>query len=146
MPRSSKVETLSAAAMRRAAARISCSSTPHSCGAVAHGHVDAALRAHCVCTVRVRRPGTRDRRGPPERSCRAAAARHQASVPGPRSQVEVGQLGGLGPDGIEHDQRSRSGSRAISRRVTRARGKLCDCHGFLPTNTATSECSKSPLV
>ena len=30
------------------------------------------------------------------------------------------------------------------RRVSRAWGKLCDCHGFLPTNTATSQCSKSP--
>ena len=35
---------------------------------------------------------------------------------------------------------------AISFSVTRARGKPCDCHGFLPTNTATSACSKSPVV
>ena len=40
----------------------------------------------------------------------------------------------------------RSGSFAISRSVTRARGKLCDIHGFLPTNTDTSACSNSPRV
>ena len=40
----------------------------------------------------------------------------------------------------------RCGSLAISRRTTRARGKLCDIHGFLPTNTATSACSNSPRV
>lgn len=40
----------------------------------------------------------------------------------------------------------RAGSLAISFSTTRARGKLCDIHGFLPTNTATSACSNSPLV
>ena len=30
------------------------------------------------------------------------------------------------------------------RSVSRAWGKLCDCHGFLPTKRATSQCSKSP--
>ena len=38
----------------------------------------------------------------------------------------------------------RAGSLAMLRSVSRACGKLCDCHGFLPTNTATSQCSKSP--
>ncbi len=40
----------------------------------------------------------------------------------------------------------RAGSAAISLSTGRARGKLCDCHGFLPTKTTTSACSKSPLV
>ncbi len=40
----------------------------------------------------------------------------------------------------------RAGSLAMSFSTTRARGKLCDIHGFLPTNTATSACSNSPLV
>ena len=40
----------------------------------------------------------------------------------------------------------RSGSLAISRSTTRARGKLCDIQGFLPTNTETSACSNSPRV
>ena len=31
----------------------------------------------------------------------------------------------------------------MSRRVTRARSKPCECHGFLPTKTETSACSKS---
>ncbi len=39
---------------------------------------------------------------------------------------------------------ARSGSRAISLSVVRARGMECDCHGFLPTNSARSQCSKSP--
>ena len=37
----------------------------------------------------------------------------------------------------------RAGSLAISRSVTRARSKPWECHGFLPTKTATSACSKS---
>ena len=41
---------------------------------------------------------------------------------------------------------ARSGSRAISFSVVRAWGKPCDCHGFLPTNSATSQCSKSPRI
>ncbi len=40
----------------------------------------------------------------------------------------------------------RFGSRAISFSVVRACGKPCDCHGFLPTNRATSQCSKSPRM
>lgn len=40
----------------------------------------------------------------------------------------------------------RFGSLAISLSTTRARGKLCDIHGFLPTNTDTSACSNSPRV
>ena len=39
--------------------------------------------------------------------------------------------------------RQRSGSRAISFSVVRARGMPWLCQGFLPTNTATSQCSKS---
>ena len=37
----------------------------------------------------------------------------------------------------------RPGSRAISFSVVRARGMPWLCHGFLPTKTATSACSKS---
>ena len=40
----------------------------------------------------------------------------------------------------------RFGSRAISFSVVRACGMPCDCHGFLPTNRATSQCSKSPRI
>ncbi len=38
----------------------------------------------------------------------------------------------------------RAGSLAMFLSVSRAWGMLCDCHGFLPTNRATSQCSKSP--
>ena len=41
---------------------------------------------------------------------------------------------------------ARPGSFAISFRTTRARGKPCDFHGFLPTKIATSACSKSGVV
>ncbi|CKT08428.1 Uncharacterised protein [Mycobacterium tuberculosis] len=40
----------------------------------------------------------------------------------------------------------RPGSLAISLSTTRARGKLCDIHGFFPTNTDTSAFSNSPRV
>ena len=39
-----------------------------------------------------------------------------------------------------------AGSLAMSLSTTRARGKLCDIHGFLPTNTDTSAWSNSPRV
>ena len=41
---------------------------------------------------------------------------------------------------------ARPGSRAISFSVVRACGMLWDIHGFLPTNIATSACSKSARV
>ena len=40
----------------------------------------------------------------------------------------------------------RAGSLAISFKTTRERGKPCECHGFLPTNIATSARSKSGVV
>ncbi|SKU17385.1 Uncharacterised protein [Mycobacteroides abscessus subsp. abscessus] len=40
----------------------------------------------------------------------------------------------------------RCGSLAISLSTTRARGKLCDIHGFFPTKTDTSAYSNSPRV
>ena len=40
----------------------------------------------------------------------------------------------------------RAGSLAISLSTVRARGKLCDIQGFLPTKTDTSACSNSPRV
>jgi hypothetical protein len=40
----------------------------------------------------------------------------------------------------------RAGSRDSSCSVTRARGIECECHGFLPRNSATSQCSKSARV
>ena len=41
---------------------------------------------------------------------------------------------------------ARAGSRAISRSVGLALGMPCDCQGFLPTNSASSQCSKSPVA
>lgn len=40
----------------------------------------------------------------------------------------------------------RAGSLAISLSVTRARGIECECQGFLPRKSATSQCSKSARV
>ncbi|MFC5099694.1 hypothetical protein [Kibdelosporangium philippinense] len=57
-------------------------------------------------------------------------------------QVEVREIGGLGPH-RSITTNDRAGSRSISLSTTRARGKPCDCHGFLPTKTETSACSKS---
>ena len=40
----------------------------------------------------------------------------------------------------------RAGSAAMAFSVTRARGIECECQGFLPRNSATSQCSKSARV
>jgi len=58
-------------------------------------------------------------------------------------QVEIGELGGLGTARVDHDQRPGRILGDVPQRQA-AWGKLCDCQGFLPTNTATSQCSKSP--
>ncbi len=40
----------------------------------------------------------------------------------------------------------RAGSFDSSFNVTRARGMECECHGFFPMKSATSQCSKSARV
>ena len=145
MPRSSNAATLPArrrcGGRRRAPAS---SSTPAAraesaigtCGERGHDLLDAARRA---------RRGTRGRRGPP----RTSDAEHRGEQPrvGARADLRGGcrrarpSRCGAGRSTIS----ARPGSLAISLSVARARGKPCDCHGFLPTNTATSACSKSPL-
>ena len=108
------------------------------------GDVDRAeVRAHLVDAGGVLgQPRGRSTR-PSCTSTAPMAARHQASVPGrtwrwrsASSAVSVRR----GSMTIS----ARAGSRAISFSVVRARGKPCDCHGFLPTKTPTSACSKSP--
>ncbi len=78
-------------------------------------------------------------------STAASAARHQASVPGRTRRWKSASFAVSVSTGsitiIE-----RAGSLAISLSTTRARGKPCDIHGFFPTNTETSACSKSPRV
>ncbi|CKQ99253.1 Uncharacterised protein [Mycobacterium tuberculosis] len=75
----------------------------------------------------------------------AKAAKHQASQPGCTRRwksaifavsVTTGSITII----------DRPGSLAISLSTTRARGKLCDIHGFFPTNTDTSAFSNSPRV
>jgi hypothetical protein len=77
-----------------------------------------------------------DRRGDHRREQPGVAARAHL-------QVEVGELGGLGAARVDDDHRPRRVA-AISLSVVRACGMPWLCHGFLPTNTATSACSKSP--
>ena len=131
-------------AIRRAAARISSSSTPQRAAYSATG--TARKRGeHRLGPVRVL--GEERVVDEPLLHDRAEQRREAPGVgAGAHPQVEVGHLGGLGArPGRSRSARARGPwrSRAAS---TRARGKLCDCHGFLPMNTATSACSKSPRV
>ena len=74
-----------------------------------------------------------------------SAARHQASVPG-RVARWKSAISAVSLRRGSMTIRLRFGSFSISRSTTRVRAKPCDCHGFLPMNTATSQCSKSPCV
>ena len=146
MPRSSKIDTLAAArdargrprarrssatparrAVRgdvdRARARRATSSSPTACSASQPSVEQVLLDEH-----REQRGQAATRRcpGAPAGGCRPARRSRCAAG---RSTISA-----------------RSGSLAISFSIVRARGKPCDCHGFLPTNTATSACSKSPVV
>ena len=142
MPRSSNAATLDAAAMRRAVARRSVL-------------VDAAHR-RVVGDATRRRTSPRCRRSPTvcsashDRATRpsctstaTSAARHHASVPGRTARWKSASSAVSLRRGSMTIS-ARSGSRAISLSVVRAWGRPCDCHGFLPMNSATSACSMSP--
>ena len=142
-PRSSKTATESAAAMRRAAARNNSSSTPLRWAYSPTGIVCSTSRtssAPCTCSAR--------KASLHRFSCTstaASAARHQASVPGFTRRWKSAILAVSVTTG-SMTTIERAGSLAMSLSTVRARGKLCDIHGFLPTNTDTSACSNSPRV
>ena len=105
----------SARSSRRPASASKCGSTSSSPSACAPSQ-SRAIRSSCTSTPSI-------------------AASSQASVPGftwrwmsASSAVSV-RRGST-------TMRQRAGSFAISRRVTRARGMLCECHGFLPRKNA----------
>ena len=75
----------------------------------------------------------------------ASAARHHASVPG-RTARWMSAIAAVSLRRGSMTISVRAGSFWISRRITRVRAKPCDCQGFLPTKTATSQCSKSPWM
>ncbi len=133
--------TLDADAMRRAARRIRSGSRSHT---AAYASMSTAARTGSmssrptVCSASQRRSASS--------SCTItapSAARHQASVPG-RSARWKSASSAVSVRRGSSTTMDRSGSRAIAFNVVRACGKLCDCHGFLPTKTATSACSMSP--
>ena len=109
-------------------------------------HVGEAPRAPASAAVACARRGTRGRRGPPGRATATSAARHQASVPGRTRRWKSASLAVSVDDGVDHDHRALGVLGDLLAATTRARGKLCDIHGFLPTNTRTSACSNSPRV
>ena len=124
MPRSSKTETLSAPAMRRAAARIRSSSTPQRRAKSAIGNAREILehrarRRWCARRGTLVQQVLLDER---------RAQRSQAPGVGPRphAQVEVGELGCLGDDRVDARSSSARGPSRSRAATTRARGKLCD--------------------
>jgi hypothetical protein len=108
---------------------------PPKCGLDAR--LEARWRADRDPRQSVRSSSTEHRR-PSRRAPRVRARAHL--------QVHVGHLRRLGAPRVDHDQRPRGVFAAISFSTTRARGKPWDCQGFLPTNIATSACSKSGAV
>ena len=115
------------------------SSTP----ARAHDAAMSIVRRWATHLVDARwrcRPANDRRAGPPRRGSRAAR-------PADRRRRRAEAAGGCRRDRPISVRRGsttisvRAGSLAISLRILRACGKPCDCHGFLPQNTATSACS-----
>ena len=105
MPRSSNTATLSAPAMRRAAARIEVLVDAAALARSRRRRRRAKRGDHGLGARRRARRGTRRRRGPPARGSPTSAARHQASRARPHPQVEVGELGRVGDDRVDHDHR-----------------------------------------
>ena len=134
-----------APAIRRAAARTSSSSTPQRCRVAPATSTRREAGGDLVEPGGVLGEPGRVARGPP------APARRPAR-PGTRRRCRAGPAGGSRPASAVSVRRgsmtiiARSGSLAISLSTVRARGKPWDCHGFLPTKTATSACSKSPRM
>ncbi len=143
-PRSSIIDTLLARAIPARASRNSGLVDAAHASAVADRdrartqHLGHSLEARRVRVDPVAAPpgplARSPRRSPRGTTRRCPGARRGERRPSPRSRCASG--------------RSRSacarGPSASSLITARARAKPCDCHGFLPTNTATSQRSKSP--
>ena len=126
--------------MRRAAARTSDSSTPLRAQYSATGTAASASSVSSTSAA-----WSASHRWATRSSCTitpARAASSQASVPG-RTWRWKSASSAVSVRRGSMTTSDRPGSRAISFSVVRAWGMLWLCQGFLPTNTATSACSKS---
>ena len=128
--------------MRRAAARISCSSTPQAAAYSATGTSrSAASTSSCALGV-LGQELVIDEVLLDERAEQGRQAPRIRS--GPHAEVEVGQLGGLRQDGIEHDQRAVS-DRGRSRAASHARaGSSATARGS-SRRTPRPRSARSPL-
>ncbi len=134
---------LDAAAIRRAVARTVGSGTPHA-------SQYSAIGSAAKCGSTSSSPSACAASHSLARSCSwtstpTSAPSSHASVPG----LTWRWMSAISAVSVRRGSttiRQRAGSFAISRSVVRARGMLCENHGFLPRNSATSQCSKSARV